>query len=271
MRIVSLNAWGGACWPELAAWLPGCGADVLCLQEVIAPVAPGTPAWLRYVDPWRDLAQRGDLVADVSAALPGFRSWFSPAARGPLTDDRGATWITDHGLGLWTAPHLAVTGARSTFIHGSFRPDGWGEEPVPRVMQLARLHVPGMAPILVAQFHGLRDAAGKGDTPARQGQADRVFAALGAMRRPGDVVVLCGDFNLLPDSAFFARARAEGLTDLVTAGGHTDTRTAIYTKPVRFADYLLVSDPALVRGFALPATPLVSDHRPLILDLAPPG
>ena len=121
MRIVSLNVWGGACWPALADWLPGCGADVLCLQEVIAPVAPGTPAWLRYTDSYRDLAQRGDLVADVSTALPGFRPWFSPAARGPLTDDTGATWITDHGLSLWTAPHVAVTEARSAFIHGSFR------------------------------------------------------------------------------------------------------------------------------------------------------
>ena len=34
MRIVSLNAWGGAVFGPLVEWLPRCGADVICLQEV---------------------------------------------------------------------------------------------------------------------------------------------------------------------------------------------------------------------------------------------
>jgi hypothetical protein len=55
-----------------------------------------------------------------------------------------------------------------------------------------------------------------------------------------------------------------GLVDLV---GTADTRTSRYAKPVRHASYLLVSDPAAVRRFAVVAEPEVSDHRALLLDL----
>jgi hypothetical protein len=36
---------------------------------------------------------------------------------------------------------------------------------------------------------------------------------------------------------------------------------------VRHASYLLVSDAGAVKSLELPATPEVSDHRPLILEL----
>jgi endonuclease/exonuclease/phosphatase family metal-dependent hydrolase len=267
VRIISLNAWGGACWPALSAWLPGCGADVLCLQEVIRPVAPGTPGWLRYVDPYRDLAQRGDLLGDIDDLWPGAPGWFTPAARGPLTDAQGRVWQTDHGLAVWTGAGVNVTSRLDGYVHGSFRADGWGPEPVPRAIQVLRINSGGRT-MTIAHFHGLRDPAGKADTPARAAQTAAVFAALNRIRQPGDLTVLAGDFNLRPDSTFFDRARAEGLIDLVTTRGHADTRTALYPKPERFADYLLLSDPAALRAFVLPAEPLLSDHRPLILDLA---
>jgi endonuclease/exonuclease/phosphatase family metal-dependent hydrolase len=83
------------------------------------------------------------------------------------------------------------------------------------------------------------------------------------VRGPGDLVVVCGDFNLLPGSETFG---VLGLTDLV---GTADTRTSHYRKPVRHASYLLVSDPAAVERFEILAAPEVSDHRALILDITP--
>jgi endonuclease/exonuclease/phosphatase family metal-dependent hydrolase len=43
VRIVSVNAWGGALFEELAPWLAGCDADVVCLQEVTR--TPGALGW----------------------------------------------------------------------------------------------------------------------------------------------------------------------------------------------------------------------------------
>ena len=138
MRIISLNAWGGAEWPELSRWLPGCDADVLFFQEVIRAPQP-VPEWLMYKDPYRTLDQRGDLMADVSSRLPGHQPYFAPAARGPLAAATGKAFTTEHGLGAWVDRNLAVTGVAQSALYGRYRRDGWGDEPVPRVARVACL------------------------------------------------------------------------------------------------------------------------------------
>jgi endonuclease/exonuclease/phosphatase family metal-dependent hydrolase len=267
VRLVSLNAWGGRLWPALAAWLPGAGADILCLQEVTrAPVS--CPPQLEYRHDGRRLQQRADLYGEVSALMPGHHGQFIAAMRGELYDEAGRPWASEHGNAIWLRRGLTVTAQVQDFVHGDFRPDGWGAPPVPRPVHVARLDLdPG--PLVVAHLHGLRDPAGKHDTPARSAQADRLLAALAQVRRPGDPTILCGDLNLEPGSATFARLTAVGLHDLVTGRGFTDSRTSFYAKPGRMADYLLVSPKVRVTGFDLPAAPEVSDHRPLVLDFRP--
>jgi endonuclease/exonuclease/phosphatase family metal-dependent hydrolase len=143
--------------------------------------------------------------------------------------------------------------------------DEWMINDRPRIAQGLRLvDRAASRHVTIAHAHGLRDAAGKHDTPARQKQATALASLVGAVRERGDFTVLCGDFNLLPDSATFDVLAGIGLTDLV---GTADTRTTLYTKPVRHANYLLVSDPNVVKQFDAPATPEVSDHRPLIVDI----
>ena len=58
-----------------------------------------------------------------------------------------------------------------------------------------------------------------------------------------------------------------GFTDLVTTSGFTRIRTALYEKPAKFADYMLIDRPEAVRRFDVVATPVVSDHCPLVLHL----
>ena len=90
------------------------------------------------------------------------------------------------------------------------------------------------------------------------------MALADSVRQRDDLTVVCGDFNLLPDSATFALLPDVGLVDLV---GAIDTRTSRYTKPIRHANYLLVSDVDAVQQFDAPTAPEVSDHCPLILDV----
>lgn len=268
MRIVSLNAWGGQVWHALGPWLETLAADVLCLQEVTRRLAPG-PGWLRYADPYRALDQRADLYADVSARLPAHQPRFAPAARGWLEDDAGRPHPSEHGIAQWVAPDLAIAGQWQGFVHGSFRVGGWGEEPVPRAAQITRVATSGGRSALVGHVHGLRDPSGKGDTPERRAQWRALADAVQAMRREGEPVALLGDLNVLPGSEAFDILGAIGLADLVTARGHDDTRTSLYEKPQRHANYCLVSQDARVLSFDVPAAPEVSDHRPLVLHLAP--
>lgn len=267
MRLVYLNAWGGREWPALSAWLPTLGADVLCLQEVIR--APhGAPDWLHYTDPNRALAQRGDLFADVSTLLPRYQARFAMAARGVLQDAEGRDHPSEHGLGQWCAASLAVLGHWHGLVFGAPRMGGWGPEPVPRAAQISRVVGGNGSPVVVAQIHGLRHPRGKGDVPERREQWDRLVAALTAFREPDEPLVVGGDLNVLPGSEVFDILGGLGLTDLVTSRGITDTRTALYEKPQRHANYLFVSRQVTVQDFQVPAVPVVSDHRPMILDLA---
>lgn len=263
MRIVSLNAWGGARYDDLVAWLPGAGADVLCLQEVTR--TPGLGGWTRFEDDARVLPQRADLMADVEAALPGHAGWFAVSDSGPVADDAGRVHRQHFGLGLFTAPEVVTVRSTATHVHGRYADHGaaWPHSNRPRAAQVARFaHAGGV--VTLGHLHGLRDEAGKDDSPARRAQAERLAALVEEVREPGDLVVVCGDLNLLPGSETFAILGGIGLTDLV---GEADTRTSSYPKPVRHASYLLVSDPGAVRSFEVLAAPEVSDHRPLVLDL----
>ncbi|MEM7318800.1 MAG: endonuclease/exonuclease/phosphatase family protein [Pseudomonadota bacterium] len=265
MQLISLNAWGGQLWPDLSVWLADTRPDILCLQEVTRRVAPG-PDWLVYRDPFRVLRQRTDLFGDVCAILDTHQAVFAPAARGSLEDQDGNLVASEHGIAAFVRGDLAISEFQQAFIHGSFRPDGWGPEPVPRTLQMMRICNPDSGGrIGIAHFHGLRDPSGKGDTADRLQQSATVAARVEEFRQGDEPFVLAGDFNLQPETASFARLSRLGLRDLVTAKGHADTRTSHYPKLGRLADYMLVSSQVLVQAFDVPAIPEVSDHRPMIL------
>ena len=265
MRIVSLNAWGGAMFGPLAAWLPRCGADVICLQEVTR--TPGLGGWTAFDDGERALPQRANLFDDVRARLPRHQGLFLTSDAGPVRDHDGRTRRQDFGIATFVDERLAVVGHDTTFVHGSFvdHPGMWATADRPRIAHAVRvIDRDAERTITVAHLHGLRDPRGKHDTPARRAQAERLAGLVTRARGPHDMTVVCGDLNLLPDSETFGVLGAIGLVDLV---GTSDTRTSRYSKPVRHADYLLVSDPDAVERFDIPAAPEVSDHRPLVLDL----
>jgi endonuclease/exonuclease/phosphatase family metal-dependent hydrolase len=264
VRIASVNAWGGALCDDLIKWLPGSGADVVCLQEVTR--TPGLSGWTRFADGERVLPQRADLFADVRAALPRHQAIFVTSDSGPVHDAAGGRHRQDFGLATLVGDELPVCGIDAAFVHGEFTDhDEWPAGNRPRIALAVRTvdRATGRS-VWVVQAHGLRDPAGKGDTPARRRQADRLADLVRRIRGPRDLVVLCGDLNLLPGSETFAVLAEAGLTDLV---GAADTRSSHYRKPVRHASYLLVSDVAAVRRFEILAEPEVSDHRALILEI----
>ncbi len=247
----------------LARWLPTCGADVLCLQEVTW--TPGHSGWVTYADGDRTSRQRSSLFDDVRQALPGHQAQFFTCDTGPVQCEDGVIRRQHFGIATFVAPHLAVVGGEVAFVHGGFaHHDAWPAQDRGRLAHAIRVVDDGGSCATVAHFHGVRMASGKNDTPQRRTQAERVAALIGRVRQAGDVVVAAGDMNILPNSETFEVLAKIGLTDLV---GQSDTRTSAYVKPVRHASYLLVSDVNAAAAFQVVATPEVSDHRPLALDL----
>jgi hypothetical protein len=228
-----------------------------------------SPPWLRYRDPFRELDERSNLFADVSRCLPSHQPWFAPATRGALFDANGRDWSSEHGIACWIAPRLAVTERVQGFVHGRFRRDGWGEEPVPRTMQVMRVEDPATGrTVAVGDLYGLRYPQGKGDVPARAIQARRARALVDALAGPGEGIVLGGDLKILPGAETFGILAGAGLHDLVQASGIEDTPTRLYDKDERHADYMLVNDAVQVLSFHVPAEPVLSDHRFMSLTIA---
>lgn len=266
MKIVCLNAWGGKLHADLIDFIRQAEPDMLCLQEVVHTPSSDRDQ-LEYRDGSHVLPQRANLFRDVAAALPNHAATFCPAAQGVLWDGDKAI-PSQFGLATFVRVSYPVIGQIQAFVHKSYSPDGYGDHPRGRNAHAVRLydHQRGW-PVTIAHTHGLRDLAGKMDTPERIAQAHRLADLTKAIAEPGDRIVLCGDFNVEPDSETFDILRRIGLHDLVTGGGFSSTRNSRYTKPGRFADYMLVNYRVDVKHFDVIMDPEVSDHCPLLLEL----
>jgi endonuclease/exonuclease/phosphatase family metal-dependent hydrolase len=163
---------------------------------------------------------------------------------------------------------MPIIGQAQGFVHKTFSPHGYGEHPRSRNAHAIRVYDYARdQAVVIAHMHGLRDPAGKADTPERLAQAHRFAALIAGLAAPDDPVVACGDFNVEPESGTFKILAETGLADLVTARGFKSTRTSHYAKPGRFADYMLVNTRVRVLDFAVVTAPEVSDHCPLVLTI----
>jgi len=240
MKIMSLNGWGGRVHERLVPYLAETEPDILCLQEVVH--TPGAPRhWLTYRDTDIELPQRANFFDDVASALPDHVAIFCPAAIGDLWDEEirvASQW----GLATFVHRRVPIVAQAQGFVHKSFSANSYGSHPRSRSAHVVRVFDFELGePVVVGHMHGLRDLAGKGDTHERRNQAQRLSALIASVTEPGDAIVACGDFNVLPGSETFDTLKKMGLNDLVTGRGFTSTRTSLYTKPNRFADYMAVS------------------------------
>jgi exonuclease III len=267
MRVLSLNAWGGRVNERLIPYLVATDPDVLCLQEVVHTPAAESE-WLVYRDHGVELPQRANLFQEASRALPDHRAFFCPSVRGELFDGQRLV-PSEWGLATFVRRIYPVIGQAQDFVHGGFSAAGWGAHPRSRNAHAVRLFDYDRSfPIAIVHLHGLRELSGKEDTPARHAQTKALLDLIGAAARKGERLVVCGDFNVLPDSAMLEALSGIGLKELVTARGHSGTRTSLYPKPGRFADYMLVSQEIEVCRFDVVKEPEVSDHCALLLELA---
>ncbi|KAA3504168.1 endonuclease/exonuclease/phosphatase family protein [Rhizobium rhizogenes] len=267
MRLICLNGWGGKLHDELVPYLSSSDPDILCLQEVVH--TPGaTQDTLVYRDHGVDLPQRANFLRDVADALPDHLAVFCPAAQGDLWHGE-MRYPSQFGLATFVRKSFAIVAQAQGFVHGAFSANGYGDHPRSRTAHAVRIFdfTTGQ-PTVIAHMHGLRHLEGKHDSPARLAQANRLVQLVRNIAEAGDRIIVCGDFNVLPDSETFAVLRELDLTELVTTRGFTDTRTSHYTKQNRYADYMLVNPAVKIVHFDVVRQPEVSDHCPLLLDFS---
>lgn len=271
MRVVSINTWGGAKYEVLQTYLREVNADIVCLQEVYATPSPAPKELLFDLEHPSAISSkvRTQMFKELCVGpLHRHYGYYHPAEIGMLYEDDGKEWRSMFGIATFVRDSVPVYDSHVGYVHRAFNPAGWGDPPHPRNAHLVRVHNPDNGrDYVVVHMHGIWTGGGKEDTPERDSQAHAFTQFILQHTSPSDRIVCCGDFNVLPTSITFKLLKAgRGLVDLVVSRGFTDTRTSLYKKTPRYADYMLITDNVVVKSFDVPAQPEMSDHRPLVLD-----
>ncbi len=244
MRIISLNTWGGRAGKDklLDFFNSHKDIDAFCLQEIWEGGDEEAPKWGAGIDT-RMITNIGIILKDHSIFFyPHYHDWY--------------------GLAMFVKKNLKIIENGDIFVH---KDKGWIHEKFAgnhaRNLQYLTIET-AKGPRTILNFHGLWNGGPKEDTKERIIQSERMA---GFIKNITHGHVLMGDFNLLPETKSLKILEELGMNNLIKEFGITSTRSTHYSKPVRFADYTLVSKDVKVNDFkVLPEE--VSDHLAMYLD-----
>lgn len=243
MKLVTLNLWGGRQVKEIEEFLVKYNkeVDIFCFQEVFLGE--------KFVenDEMNKLENiERELYENLVKHLLHHQGLFCPV------------WKDYYGLAFFTHQDIKVIDSGEEIIYTVDEK----EEDHTRKLQWVLLEKEGKE-FMVVNLHGHWTSGNKMDTPARVEQSKIIKKFLAGKSYP---IILCGDFNARPDTEAM-RMFEPDLLNLVTKYGVTSTRTSLYTKEEKFADYILTSPQVEVKDFkVLPEEP--SDHSPLYLEFS---
>lgn len=254
---MTLNAWGGKIFEPLMDFVESHAkdTDIFCMQEMLfGPRAEFAPT----------SKGRMNLCSEIERRLPDFDTLAYPAPK-------EARYFEAELLPEDTYPGLVMFIRKGIDVieQGGFRcyqrdiPAGadFGGK-MTASCQWARIRQNDASDVIVMNLHGLwQTKTEKIDTPERITQSRLLQDFLNA--RDGKKI-LCGDFNLRIDGESLSILE-QNMANLIKKFGVTSTRSSLYTKPDRFADYVLVSPEIQVDQFAVLQNE-VSDHLPLRLE-----
>ncbi len=245
MKILTLNTWGGRVGdPLLDFFNTHQEIDVFLLQEVFQDATKKTR--------WDD-RQRPNLFQEISDALPGHTGFFAPSV------------VNEWGLAAFVQKTVVIDEIGDFFVHKTMDSlieyDGAS---IGRNVQYLKIRSEDNQPLAVLNFHGIWTGTGKNDTEDRLEQSTNIIKFIKTLN---ENVILCGDFNLVPDTESLRMITRElALKNLIKEFNISSTRTSLYPKPEKFADYIFISPEILIKKFQV-LSDEVSDHAPILLEI----
>ena len=240
MKLITLNVWGGHVQDPLLKFIESrSDIDIFCFQEV-------------YKDAENKMSTDDkevslNIFSQIADILSNHEGFFRPVLK------------DSYGIGMFVKKDIEVLEEGDINIHDNPNYPGYGPTH-PRNLQWVECRINKQI-YSILNVHGLWNGMGKTDTPERIVQSQRIREFMDTINTPK---IVCGDFNLRPDTKSLEIVE-DGMTNLVKTYKVTSTRTSLYPKPERFADYIFTSPDITVNSFAvLPDE--VSDHAPLFLD-----
>lgn len=262
MKIISLNTFGGTFFEPLMGFITGHAesTDVFCFQEVLDAEEGLTVS----------RGARANLFEEMSKVLPDFQGYYLPVqdhfVPAGFTDDAvcfGMAIFIRKGYGELVGDFF-LNGHRDSL-------DPNDKLTMPTAAQYAQFVLNG-TPTTVCNVHGIAWPGDKLDSPIRFEQTKRILDF--AQEQPGEKII-CGDFNLLPDTKSITQFEERGFSNLIKEFAISSTRGSLFRKLhpeyadmpggfQEFADYTFVSSGIEVKKFEVPDVP-VSDHLPMVV------
>lgn len=240
MKLITLNIWGGHVRDPLLAFINSYkDIDIFCFQEVYRDAKEKISTEDRNVSL--------NIFTELQALLPDHNAFFRPV-------------VNDiYGVGMFVKKHIEVLGEGDVCIHENHTYIGRGPSHS-RNLQWLECHVNNHV-YSISNIHGLWNGMGKTDTPARIAQSLRIRDFINTIQVPK---IVCGDFNLRPDTESL-KIIEDGMNNLIKMYKVSSTRTSLYSKQEKFADYILTSPEIAINEFTV-LKDEVSDHSPLFFD-----
>jgi endonuclease/exonuclease/phosphatase family metal-dependent hydrolase len=240
MRLVVLNIWGGNLLDKLVDFVSEQtdSTHIFCFQEVIDSKKDVTDLGYQY---------RGRTLRTLKEQLRGFKPYF-------------------------TEPYTSFGERLATFVRNDIqvRENNWetlvrqqktGEYSIGSNLQYVTMKT-GDSEFLVANVHGFWIKGNNGDTTERIDQSKKITNVLTRFKEPK---ILCGDFNLAPDTKSIAMLEGS-MNNLTKKYAIETTRSNLAEKSKgRIVDYVFVSPDIDVRDFKI-VDSKASDHLALRLD-----
>lgn len=203
------------------------------------------------------------IFSDIKEILsPDFEYFYCPAQEGYI-GEVAADFDVSFGLSMFIKKTIKIESHEEIFVFRSknARQPHENNVGVGRNLEHVTFKKDGST-YSIFNLHGLWNGQGKSDTEDRLNQSRKTKEFMNQFKE--NKTILCGDFNLLPDTESLAILET-GMRNLVRDYGVTSTRSSLYTKPLKFADYILTSPNVEVKDFqVLPDE--VSDHLALYVE-----
>jgi endonuclease/exonuclease/phosphatase family metal-dependent hydrolase len=247
MRLITLNTWGGKVQKPFERFIDkySKNIDIFCFQEVFDNYQGTAKEFFKVTNTdW-------NLFKSLSLALGGHSGQFCP-----VFDDV-------YGIAIFVNKDISVIEGGSEIIYRNknFPDPNNLDADHDRKMQWLKIKDRAGRKYVLMNVHGHWVSGDKKDNKARIKQSKQIIDFASRSKLPK---VLCGDFNLRPDTKSITMLENK-FENLIKRYNVKSTRTSLYTKPEKFADYVFVSPEVKVNKFEV-LKEEVSDHFPLFLE-----
>jgi endonuclease/exonuclease/phosphatase family metal-dependent hydrolase len=235
MKLISLNVWQGKLGDQLVGFLEEMSksTDIFCLQEVTTDL---------YDKLLKILARHNSHLGDYYSSL-------------------------DERLAIFIRKGIAVEKINETTLCKNREVEGNEGHNIIIGSKLQYLtFVDGQKNFMIANVHGLWvNRKHKTDTSERITQSKKINKVLDKFN---GAKILCGDFNLLPNTESITMIEKNSMKNLIKDYGVATTRSSFFPiKDVKFADYVFTSSEVHILNFKVLKNE-VSDHLPLLLEFS---